>query len=73
MAIAMAILPNNIFIVFQKKCFSHLATAKDIPLIGLSSGAISMAPITTATEFCSNQSAAMILDKNIAIQYILSA
>jgi hypothetical protein len=31
-----------------------------------------MAHITTATEFCNNQSAAIILDKNISIQYNLS-
>ena len=35
----------------QKKLCAHLATAKATQLIGLKSGAISIAQITTATEF----------------------
>jgi hypothetical protein len=52
----------------QKNFFSQIAIAKEIPFIGLKRGAISIAQITTATEFCSNQRAAITPDKNISIQ-----
>jgi len=60
------------FIEFIKNFFSHLAIQNAIPFIGLKKGAISIAPIITATEFCSNQSDAIIQDKNISIRYNLS-
>jgi hypothetical protein len=66
------ILITSIRIIFQKKCFSHLATANAKPLIGRKNGAMSIAPITTATEFCNNHRAAIALDKNTSIQYSLS-
>gem|GEM_PF-1369375 len=55
-----------------KNFCAHLAIAKATQLIGLSNGAINMAHITTATEFCNNHKAAIQLDKNISIQYNLS-
>jgi hypothetical protein len=55
-----------------KNFFSHLAIPKAIPFIGLRKGAISIAPIITATEFCNNQSDAIIPERNISIQYNLS-
>lgn len=45
-----------------------LAIVKPSPLIGRRSGAISIAPIITATEFCNNHRVAIILDKNISSQ-----
>jgi len=55
-----------------KNFFSHLAIPKAIPFIGLRKGAINIAPIITATEFCNKPNDAIIQDKNISIQYNLS-
>jgi len=57
---------------FIKNFFHQLAIAKLSQFIGLSNGAISIAQITTATEFCRSHSAAIELDKKISIQYSLS-
>jgi hypothetical protein len=51
-----------------KNFLSHLAIQKAIPFIGLKNGAISIAPIITATEFCNKPSEAIIQDKKISIQ-----
>jgi len=60
------------FTAVQKNFLSHIDIAKEIPFIGLKRGAISMAQIITATEFCNNQRAAITHDKNISIRYNLS-
>jgi uncharacterized alpha/beta hydrolase family protein len=52
----------------MKNFCHHLAIEKLNQFIGLKSGAISMAQITTATEFCNNHRAAITLDKIISIQ-----
>jgi hypothetical protein len=58
----------NTFKAIVKNFCAHLAIAKETPFIGLKRGAISIAQITTATEFCKSHSAAIRLDKIISIQ-----
>jgi hypothetical protein len=56
-----------------KNFFSHLAIQYAIPFIGLKNGAISIAPIITATEFCNKPREAIIQERKISIRYNLSA
>jgi hypothetical protein len=66
--IAKTIEPIRDFKAVSSHFFTPFAIEKLRALIGRNKGAINMAPITTATEFCNNHRVAITLDKNISIQ-----
>jgi hypothetical protein len=66
------ILINKTFKDMKRAFFSHELIQRATPLIGLKRGAISIAPIITATEFWIKPRVAIELERKISNQYNLS-